>query len=73
MLNLTMKILNPDSTSKSGADILLLLQAKISMSTPPNDIDILYKNWCNMAESVHEYIEDCTTRTVQFKNNLQGT
>ena len=48
--NLTMKILNPDSTSKNGVEILLLLQAKISMSKSPNDIDILYENWCNMAK-----------------------
>ena len=46
---ITMNILNPDSTSKSRVSILALLQAKISMSKSPNDIDILYRNWCNMA------------------------
>ena len=42
---ITMNILNPDSTSKSGVAILVLLQAKISISKTPNDIDILYRNW----------------------------
>ena len=41
---ITMNILNPDSTSKSGVAILVLLHAKISMSKTPNDIDILYRN-----------------------------
>ena len=41
---ITMNILNPESTSKSGVAILVLLQAKISMSKSPNDIDILYRN-----------------------------
>ena len=42
--NLSLKTLNPESTSKIGVEILLLLQANISMSKSPNDVDILYKN-----------------------------
>ena len=70
---ITMNILNPDSTSKSGVAILVLLQAKISISKSPNDIDILYRNWCNMAKGKNEPVEDCTVRAVQFKKDLFGT
>ena len=70
---ITMNILNPDSTSKSGVAILVLLQAKISMSKTPNDIDILYRNWCNMAKGKNETVEDYTARAVQFKKDLFGT
>ena len=68
-----MNILNPDSTSKSGEAILVLLQANISMSKTPNDIDILYRNWCNMAKGKNETVEDYTARVVQFKKDLFGT
>ena len=70
---ITMNILNPDSTSKSGVAILVLLQAKISMSKTPNDIDILYRNWCNMAKGKNESVEDYTARDVQLKKDLFGT
>ena len=69
----TMNILNPDSTSKSGVAILVLLQAKISMSKTPNDIDILCRNWCNMAKGKNESIEDYTARAVQFNKYVFGT
>ena len=68
-----MKILNPESTSKSGVEIVVLLQAKISMSKSANDIDTLYKNWCNVDEYSNEYVEDYTTRIVRFIKDLQGT
>ena len=71
--NLIMKILNLKSTSKSGVEILVLLQAKILMSKSANDIDTLYKNWWNMDEDSNEYLEDYTTRIVRFKKYLQGT
>ena len=38
------------------------------MSKYPNDIDILYKNWCNMANGKNESVEDYTAQAMQFKN-----
>ena len=73
ILNLTMQIINQDPTSKSRVEILVLLQAKISMSNSPNDIDTLYKNWCNIAKGEIKPIEDYITRAVQFKEDLYGT
>ena len=43
------------------------------MSKSPNDIDILYRNWCNMAKGKNESAEDYTARAVQFKKDLFGT
>ena len=73
ILTITMNILNPDFTSKSGVAILALLQAKISMSKSPNDIDILYRNWCNMAKGKNAYVKNYTVRVVQFKKDMFGT
>ena len=68
-----MQIINQDPISKSRVEILVLLQAKISMSKSPNDIDTLYKNWCNIAKGEIKSIEDYITRAVQFKEDLYGT
>ena len=43
------------------------------MSNSPNDIDTLYKNWCNIAKGEIKSIEDYITRAVQFKEDLYGT
>ena len=40
------------------------------MSKPPNDIDILYKNWFNMAKGKNESVDDYIARVVQFKKDL---
>ena len=61
-----MKIPNPESTFKIGVEILLLLQTKIFMSKSPNDVDTLYKNWCNMSKGANESVEDYIARAVQF-------
>ena len=47
---ITMNTLNPDSASKSRVVILALLRAKISMLKSLNDINTLYRNWCNIAK-----------------------
>ena len=68
-----MRILSLESLFKSGVEILLLLQAKISMSKSPNDVDTLYKNWCNLSKGVNESVNDYIVRVVQFKKDLYGT
>lgn len=64
--NLTMKIPNPESTFKIGVEILLLLQTKTSMSKSHNDVDTLYKSWCNISKGANESVEDYIARVVQF-------
>ena len=43
------------------------------MSKSPNNVDSLYKNWCNMSKGGNEDVEDYAARAVQFKNHLHGT
>ena len=57
-----MMILILESVSQNGVEILLLLQAKISISKSSNDVDTLYKNWRNVTEGVNESIESYNTR-----------
>ena len=57
-----MMILILESVSQNGVEILLLLQAKISISKSSNDVDTLNKNWRNVTEGVNESIESYNTR-----------
>ena len=68
-----MKILHPNSNNKSGTTVILVIRSNSIVPKSPNEVDSLYAQWCAITKESNEYLEDYTTRAVEYRLNLDDT
>ena len=68
-----MKILHLNSNNKSGTTVLITIQSNYIVPKSPNEVDILYSQWCNISKGFKESLEDYTARAIEYRLNLDDT